>query len=68
VINQLVLLAIKKAASDPSPYVRKTAAYAIPKLYRMDPVITSAIADSLVLNESWSRSVCLSCSIFFRCC
>ena len=39
VINQLVLLAIKKAASDPSPYVRKTAAYAIPKLYRMDPVL-----------------------------
>merc|ERR1711861_61034 len=36
-INQLVLLAIKKAANDPSPYVRKTAAYAIPKLYRMDP-------------------------------
>ena len=28
------MLAIKEAASDMSPYVRKTAAHAIPKLYR----------------------------------
>lgn len=29
-----MMLAIKEAASDMSPYVRKTAAHAIPKLYR----------------------------------
>eukprot|EP00657_Telonema_sp_P-1_P005205 TRINITY_DN22419_c0_g1_i1.p1 TRINITY_DN22419_c0_g1~~TRINITY_DN22419_c0_g1_i1.p1 ORF type:complete len:297 (-),score=114.59 TRINITY_DN22419_c0_g1_i1:104-994(-) len=48
VINQLVLLAIKKASSDPSPYVRKTAAYAIPKLYRMDPEQLPALLDILL--------------------
>merc|ERR1712166_1550723 len=53
VINQLVLLAIKKAASDPSPYVRKTAAYAIPKLYRMDPERLPELLDILqmLLND-----------------
>nr|CAD7447572.1 unnamed protein product [Timema bartmani]CAD7459430.1 unnamed protein product [Timema tahoe] len=33
-IVPIVLLAIKDSASDMSPYVRKTAAHAIPKLYR----------------------------------
>eukprot|EP00658_Telonema_sp_P-2_P008389 TRINITY_DN1315_c0_g1_i10.p1 TRINITY_DN1315_c0_g1~~TRINITY_DN1315_c0_g1_i10.p1 ORF type:complete len:1075 (+),score=344.84 TRINITY_DN1315_c0_g1_i10:244-3468(+) len=53
VINQLVLLAIKKASSDPSPYVRKTAAYAIPKLYRMDPDQLPALLEILqtLLND-----------------
>lgn len=32
-----MMLAIKEAASDMSPYVRKTAAHAIPKLYRYVP-------------------------------
>lgn len=32
-----MMLAIKEAASDMSPYVRKTAAHAIPKLYRYNP-------------------------------
>lgn len=32
-----MMLAIKEAASDMSPYVRKTAAHAIPKLYRYTP-------------------------------
>jgi vesicle coat complex subunit len=34
IISQLVGLAVKKAATDSSPYVRKTAACAIPKLVR----------------------------------
>eukprot|EP00656_Telonema_subtile_P033874 TRINITY_DN3791_c0_g4_i6.p1 TRINITY_DN3791_c0_g4~~TRINITY_DN3791_c0_g4_i6.p1 ORF type:complete len:1074 (+),score=404.50 TRINITY_DN3791_c0_g4_i6:166-3387(+) len=53
VINQLVLLAIKKASSDPSPYVRKTAAYAIPKLYRMDSSQLPALLEILqsLLND-----------------
>lgn len=36
IIVPIMMLAIKEAASDMSPYVRKTAAHAIPKLYRYD--------------------------------
>ncbi|KAJ1917269.1 AP-3 complex subunit beta [Mycoemilia scoparia] len=37
IIESIVLLAIEKCSTDPSPYVRKIAAYAIPKLSRMSP-------------------------------
>ncbi|XP_024086390.1 AP-3 complex subunit beta-2 isoform X2 [Cimex lectularius] len=37
VIVPIVLLAIKDSAMDMSPYVRKTAAHAIPKLFSLDP-------------------------------
>lgn len=37
VISPIVLLGIKKCAADMSPYVRKTAAHAIPKCYSLDP-------------------------------
>lgn len=37
VINQIVSLAIKRGCGDMSPHVRKTAALAIPKCYRLDP-------------------------------
>jgi AP-3 complex subunit beta len=33
-IGSIVVLAIRKCAADPSPYVRKAAAYAIPKCHR----------------------------------
>jgi len=33
-IVPIMMLALKEAVSDMSPYVRKTAANAIPKLYR----------------------------------
>lgn len=36
-IVPIVMLAIRDAAADMSPYVRKTAAHAIPKLYSLDP-------------------------------
>lgn len=35
-IVPIVMLAIRDSASDMSPYVRKTAAHAIPKLYNLD--------------------------------
>ncbi|KIM40525.1 hypothetical protein M413DRAFT_72858 [Hebeloma cylindrosporum] len=35
-IGSIVVLAIKKCAADVSPYVRKTAALAIPKCYELD--------------------------------
>ncbi|KAI9679335.1 MAG: AP-3 complex subunit beta [Caeruleum heppii] len=37
VISQIVSLAIKKGVGDMSPHVRKAAALAIPKCYRLDP-------------------------------
>ncbi|XP_074613568.1 AP-3 complex subunit beta-2-like [Acropora palmata] len=37
VIAPIMMLAIKEGVSDMSPYVRKTAAHAIPKLYSLDP-------------------------------
>lgn len=37
VISQIVSLAIKKGVADMSPHVRKAAALAIPKCYRLDP-------------------------------
>ncbi|KAH8270961.1 hypothetical protein KR044_005149 [Drosophila immigrans] len=36
-IVPIVMLAIRDSAADLSPYVRKTAAHAIPKLYSLDP-------------------------------
>lgn len=37
IIIPIMMLAIKDAANDMSPYVRRTAAHAIPKLYSLDP-------------------------------
>jgi AP-3 complex subunit beta len=37
VISQIVSLAIKRGVGDMSPHVRKAAALAIPKCYRLDP-------------------------------
>ncbi|GIX84543.1 AP-3 complex subunit beta-1 [Caerostris extrusa] len=37
VIVPIMMLAIRDAVNDMSPYVRKTAAHAIPKLYNLDP-------------------------------
>ncbi|KAH9930143.1 adaptin N terminal region-domain-containing protein [Fomitopsis serialis] len=37
VIASILVIAIKKAASDISPYVRKAAALALPKCYNLDP-------------------------------
>uniref|UniRef100_A0A3B3TLJ1 AP-3 complex subunit beta n=1 Tax=Poecilia latipinna TaxID=48699 RepID=A0A3B3TLJ1_9TELE len=56
IIVPIMMLAIKEAASDMSPYVRKTAAHAIPKLY-LDPeqkdqlieVIEKLLADKTTL-------------------
>ncbi|BFZ62624.1 AP-3 complex subunit beta [Saitoella coloradoensis] len=53
VISGIVLLGIKKCATDPSPYVRKSAAICIPKCYSLEPshlpqlieYITTLLAD-----------------------
>lgn len=56
-ISPIIMLAIKDASSDMSPYVRKTAAHAIPKLYSIDnelkseliTIIQKLLADKTVL-------------------
>lgn len=45
VIVPIMFLAIKDAVSDMSPYVRKTAAHAIPKLYSLDPEQKDALVE-----------------------
>lgn len=47
VISQIVSLAIKKGIGDMSPHVRKAAALAIPKCYRLDPSSLPQILDYL---------------------
>ncbi|EKG16700.1 Clathrin/coatomer adaptor adaptin-like protein [Macrophomina phaseolina MS6] len=47
VISQIVSLGIKKGVGDMSPYVRKAAALAIPKCYRLDPNTLPQLLDYL---------------------
>uniref|UniRef100_A0A672JAC6 AP-3 complex subunit beta n=1 Tax=Salarias fasciatus TaxID=181472 RepID=A0A672JAC6_SALFA len=47
IIVPIMMLAIKEAASDMSPYVRKTAAHAIPKLYRCTPLKRVALTPAV---------------------
>lgn len=49
VISQIVSLAIKKGCGDMSPYVRKAAALAIPKCYRLDPNTLPQLLDYLTV-------------------
>jgi AP-3 complex subunit beta len=37
IIVQLIVMAIQKCSTDPSPYVRKAVAHAISKVYSLDP-------------------------------
>ncbi|XP_006812091.1 AP-3 complex subunit beta-2-like [Saccoglossus kowalevskii] len=45
VIVPIMMLAIKEAVNDMSPYVRKTAAHAIPKLYCLDPELKEQLIE-----------------------
>lgn len=47
VISQIVSLAIKRGVGDMSPHVRKAAALAIPKCYRLDPNTLPQLLDYL---------------------
>ncbi|KAL5485750.1 APL6 [Sanghuangporus weigelae] len=57
-VGNLVILAVKKCANDPSPYVRKAAALAVIKCYSMDPghlpslipIITTLVNDKSPLS------------------
>lgn len=54
VINQIVSLAIKRGCGDMSPHVRKAAALAIPKCYRLDPTTQPQLIEytSALLGDS----------------
>ncbi|KAI9320999.1 adaptin N terminal region-domain-containing protein [Dichotomocladium elegans] len=45
VISPIVMLGIKKCVTDPSAYVRKTAAHAIPKCYSLDETQKDALVE-----------------------
>lgn len=47
VISQIVALAIKKGVTDMSAYVRKCAAFAIPKCYKLDPTTMPQLTEYL---------------------
>ena len=47
VISQIVSLGIKRGTGDMSPYVRKAAALAIPKCYKLDPNTEPQLLDYL---------------------
>ncbi|KAH7398415.1 adaptin N terminal region-domain-containing protein [Pyrenochaeta sp. MPI-SDFR-AT-0127] len=47
VISQIVSLGIKRGAGDMSPFVRRAAALAIPKCYRLDPNTEPQLLDYL---------------------
>ncbi|KAJ3231214.1 AP-3 complex subunit beta-2 [Chytriomyces hyalinus] len=53
-IAPLIMMALKKCAGDMSPYVRKAAANAIPKLYSLDP---SSLESLIELIELLLRDV-----------
>uniref|UniRef100_A0A7S2SUN3 AP-3 complex subunit beta n=1 Tax=Rhizochromulina marina TaxID=1034831 RepID=A0A7S2SUN3_9STRA len=56
-IIQIQLLAVKKCASDSSPYVRKCAANAIPKIFRLDREQREALED--LVEKLLSDSSCM---------
>ncbi|KAL1476104.1 hypothetical protein MTO96_036762 [Rhipicephalus appendiculatus] len=58
VIVPIMMLAIKDAVSDMSPYVRKTAAHAIPKLYRLDPDQKEQLVERIDLVHRNYRKLC----------
>ncbi|KAI2651566.1 AP-3 complex subunit beta-1 [Labeo rohita] len=76
IIVPIMMLAIKEASTDLSPYVRKTAAHAIQKLYSLDPdqkehlieVIEKLLKDkSTVLSSSRdSRALLMSVVMAFE--
>ncbi|CAG8581681.1 13380_t:CDS:10 [Ambispora leptoticha] len=59
VISPIVLLAIKKCMTDLSPYVRKTAATAIPKCYSLDPTQKDSLVEIIttLLNDNSSFTI-----------
>ncbi|TEB25157.1 ARM repeat-containing protein [Coprinellus micaceus] len=66
-VANVVVMGIKKCASDSSPYVRKVAALAIPKLYELDPsqlpTLLPILTQTLLSNSSFSP-LCIGATVF----
>ena len=63
VIVPIMMLAIRDSAVDMSPFVRKTAAHAIPKLYSIDPEQVNLVFHlQELLIFSWTRDL-VSCHL-----
>lgn len=62
-ISPIMLIAIKDCANDMSPYVRKTAAHAIPKLFSLDPDIKDDIIDIIAKLISDKVSLVLGSAV-----
>ena len=70
VISQIVSLAIKRGCGDMSPYVRKAAALAIPKCYRLDPNTLPQLLDflSILLGDKQYYVVGSAVTAFLEVC
>ena len=75
IIVTIMLLAIKEAVTDMSPYVRKTAANAITKLYSLEPelkddlvgIIEKLLADKTILVAGSAIQVHKWTHLFWNC-
>ncbi|CAI2312609.1 unnamed protein product [Caenorhabditis sp. 36 PRJEB53466] len=63
-VAPIMLLAIKDAVRDMSPYVRKVAAHAIPKLYSLEPELESQLVDCIDFLLADRRSLVLGSAVY----
>uniref|UniRef100_A0A1I7X7P0 Adaptin_N domain-containing protein n=1 Tax=Heterorhabditis bacteriophora TaxID=37862 RepID=A0A1I7X7P0_HETBA len=63
-IAPIMLLAIKDSVRDMSPYVRKVAAHAIPKLYSLDPDLEIDLVDCIDFLLADRRSLVLGSAVY----
>ncbi|XGW20072.1 hypothetical protein V3C99_003697 [Haemonchus contortus] len=63
-IAPIMLLAIKDSVRDMSPYVRKVAAHAIPKLYSLDPELETELVDCIDFLLADRRSLVLGSAVY----
>ncbi|KJH51580.1 adaptin region [Dictyocaulus viviparus] len=63
-IAPIMLLAIKDSVRDMSPYVRKVAAHAIPKLYSLDSDLEFELVDCIDFLLADRRSLVLSSAVY----
>ena len=70
VISQIVSLAIKRGCADMSPHVRKAAALAIPKCYKLDPSTLPQLLDylSILLGDKQYYVVGSAITAFLEVC
>ncbi|CAD6190892.1 unnamed protein product [Caenorhabditis auriculariae] len=63
-VAPIMLLAIKDAVRDMSPYVRKVAAHAIPKLHSLDPDLETELIDCIDFLLADRRSLVLGSAVY----